>query len=741
MNCFPAPGKPLEPEALTLDRARQVCDALALYPFASLIQARRRATGNCYEELLVVEVDTEVPQDKDCDIRSPERLAFGFERSDRGYPSVLALRTDFPQVSHLFWTPAGTPKSLCLYEAPWAEVRLRWTGAGFLGDVARWLSRTAVGELHVANQPLEPFLYGPAYFVVVPDDLRKRVAKGKAYAAVAVAERRGKPSVLKLQPVDENKLPDEGCMHVVAAVAEPAVHDAMYSCPRNMMELIELLRRGGLDLVTAIVDQLETLFEGGCQPREEDALLLLVTLPRQRRRGGDPEVLETWAFAIGPIRDAAIATGRYEASGPGKPLGRLVVPQFNEAKAREVAVDALQPIGAIDRAAAKFHNGLDPDSLDPDVVLIGAGALGSQIHSHLSRMGWGRWTLIDDDTLLPHNVVRHRLGEGAVGFPKVVALRCTSAVETPHNPVERVFAEDFLSIEDNEEMLATCRAAGLILDASTSIAVARYLARELDSPARRASLFLSPNGRDSVLLMEDARRSLPLDVLESQYYRAVLRDSRLEQHIRKERTFRYSAGCRDVTVRIGQDDVALGSALLARQLRCVDERAIAAVWQQEADGGVRCVEVPLSESIRFDHGGWSFVLDRALVEHAGSLRRKRLPRETGGVLIGYFDVPHRSVYVVDALPAPDDSHERMDAFVRGSAGLPDAIRTIEARTGGQVSYVGEWHSHPDGAGVGMSDDDSELLRQIAEEVRLDGWPGTMMIVGPELSFAFYALEA
>ena len=46
-----------------------------------------------------------------------------------------------------------------------------------------------------------------------------------------------------------------------------------------------------------------------------------------------------------------------------------------------------------------------------------------------------------------------------------------------------------------------------------------------------------------------------------------------------------------------------------------------------------------------------------------------------------------------------------------------------------------------GAGVGTSDDDRELLRQIAEEVRADGWPGVMMIVGPDRSFAFYALAA
>ena len=740
MSLLPAPGDPLEPEALTLDRSRHVHDALVSRPGVGFVEARRHVTETCHKEMLVVEIEPDVPQDKVYDIRAPERLVLGFERDDRYYPTVHALRTDFPAVPHLYWTSAGEPRSLCLYEAPWSEVRLRWTGAGFLGDIARWLARTAVGDLHDADQPLEPFLFGPRRIVVVPNGLLEDDARWKAAVAVTVGGRESKLAVLKLLAVGEDELPETACMHLVTAVGEPAGQDAMHDCPRNMMELIKLLRIAGIDLVRVLVDRLKLFFDDGRERHEGDCLLLLVRLLRRRRLTGAAEALEDWAFAIGPIRDVAVATGHYAASGPGKPLGGIVNPQFDEATACGVAVEVLRPVRAIDRAAAKFHSGLDPGSEDPAVVLIGAGALGSQLHNHLSRMGWGRWTLIDEDTVLPHNVVRHRLGEHAVGLPKAIALHRTSAVETPHNPVELVFADDLLSIGENKEMLAACRGADLILDVSTSIAVARHLAIDLESPARRASLFLNPNGRDAVMLMEDAGRAFPLDALESQYYRAVLRDRQLDQHIRRATTFRYSAGCRDVTARIGQDDVALASALLARQVRSADDHAAAAVWQQEADGSVRRVEISLSDVIRVECDGWCFVLDRALVEHVGSFRHARLPVETGGVLVGYFDFSRRYVYVVDALPAPRDSDEREDAFIRGFAGLRDEIDRIETRTGGQVGYVGEWHSHPDGAGVVMSDHDSELLRQVADEVRADGQPGVMMIVGSDHSFEFHALK-
>ena len=287
----------------------------------------------------------------------------------------------------------------------------------------------------------------------------------------------------------------------------------------------------------------------------------------------------------------------------------------------------------------------------------------------------------------------------------------------------------------DENLSSAYREADLILDASTSIAVARLLAG-LDTGARRASLFVNPKGRDAVMLMEDAARSVALDALEAQYYRAVLRDERLKDHISADSGIRYGAGCRDVAARLAQDDLALASGLLSRQVRTAGAGAVVAIWRTAPDGGVTRIERPVAGVVRCTHDGWGFVLDAGVVSRASEYRRQRLPNETGGVLIGYFDVPRKSVYVVDVLPAPKDSAEHKTAFVRGFAGLREELDAIEARTGGQVGYVGEWHSHPDGAGVEPSAHDAVLLLSIAEEMRMDGSPGVMMIVGGEAGVSF-----
>ena len=56
------------------------------------------------------------------------------------------------------------------------------------------------------------------------------------------------------------------------------------------------------------------------------------------------------------------------------------------------------------RELAAQMNGYDGDGTTPDMVAIGVGALGSQVLTNLVRSGYGRWTLVDEDVLHPHNL-------------------------------------------------------------------------------------------------------------------------------------------------------------------------------------------------------------------------------------------------------------------------------------------------------------------------------------------------
>ena len=52
---------------------------------------------------------------------------------------------------------------------------------------------------------------------------------------------------------------------------------------------------------------------------------------------------------------------------------------------------------------------------------------------------------------------------------------------------------------------------------------------------------------------------------------------------------------------------------------------------------------------------WTIQLDKWLLEKLAILRQKRLPNETGGVLLGSFDTYRRICSIIDVISSPPDS--------------------------------------------------------------------------------------
>ena len=247
-----------------------------------------------------------------------------------------------------------------------------------------------------------------------------------------------------------------------------------------------------------------------------------------------------------------------------------------------------------------------------------------------------------------------------------------------------------------------------------------------------------------MVMIEDRNRDFRLDVLEQQYYRAILRDDRLEHHLRIPKgIIRYSGSCRDVTTIMGQDDILIHAGIVAKQIRLGVEQneAQLSICCSSNNGNVERLQITLSSPRGGEMSGWKVSYDDALVDHCYELRSRRLPKETGGILIGYFDVPRKTVYIVDALAAPPDSVEHTTAFIRGTKGLRESLNRIRERTAKIVDYVGEWHSHPIGVDVQASNLDRDLLQQITEEMRSDGWPGVILISGDAGRCAIYVQTA
>ena len=147
-------GEPIARENLKIPRAIEIARAVEKYPFTTYIESRRNGVA----EGIVIDFETELPQNPPVPILGTERLLIGIQPDDHKRPAVLVLRRDFPEVLHLNLSPEGEPKEPCIFEEDYREVRAWLTPRLLLDRIADWLARAATEELHLLDQPLEPFI-------------------------------------------------------------------------------------------------------------------------------------------------------------------------------------------------------------------------------------------------------------------------------------------------------------------------------------------------------------------------------------------------------------------------------------------------------------------------------------------------------------------------------------------------------------------------------------------------------
>ena len=76
--------------------------------------------------------------------------------------------------------------------------------------------------------------------------------------------------------------------------------------------------------------------------------------------------------------------------------------------------------------------------------------------------------------------------------------------------------------------------------------------------------------------------------------------------------------------------------------------------------------------------------------------RRRSPLETGGVLMGYWAEDESGVVIAEIVgPGPKAVHKRA-SFTPDHVYQEREIERIYKESGRRVTYLGDWHSHPDG---------------------------------------------
>lgn len=229
--------------------------------------------------------------------------------------------------------------------------------------------------------------------------------------------------------------------------------------------------------------------------------------------------------------------------------------------------------------------------------------------------------------------------------------------------------------------------------------------------------------------LESADRSICLDTLEMQYYRLLIREPALGKHLESKRHVLYSSTCRGTSLVYPQDNAAIFAGFCSKAIKKTRNiaGAMLSIWSLD-DLSLQHFEENGELFDTICSNGWCVKISPTLMEQLYSQRREKLPNETGGILIGSYDFSRNVCYIVDSIVSPPDSKEYPNAYIRGCKGLLEHISRIEECTIENLTYIGEWHSHPT-ASTKASSDDMVLLKSIRDYTRSWGNPGCMLIVG------------
>jgi len=523
----------------------------------------------------------------------------------------------------------------------------------------------------------------------------------------------------------------------VALTLPSVVHGPIERIPVCLGALHDQMESRGAPIVQRLKAQIQKQTgEAGITVSENAYVLLVLKIPITRTTGGEPERVESKGFIVNAsLATLGVACGALMPPHDGicyRDVSLLQETAGEQADWRDIAIEPLEILQPFTAQLAQQMSGLT--SHGPRGVLAGVGALGSCMAAIWQREAWGHWSFIDPDVLKPHNLVRHTGLEPQVGWPKVDVARCLGASILRSESSQKV--DIFAGAADfgNPQVCEALESAELVVDATTTLEVPRELAGR-DALKRVASVFVTPSGLDAVLMIEDVHRKIRIDCLEPQYYRAIVKESWGENHVLgNSGALRVGAGCRDLSAVISHELITLHGATLARHIRLAfeSEQPSVKVWQCDVEsGGLSAEVVVLHQVLSERFNGLRIVWDEGIRQRVRQLRAEKLPNETGGVLLGYFDLPNASVYLVDVLPAPADSQGDPDGFTRGTDGLSVAVKRVSERTGGIVNYVGEWHSHPPRSSARPSTADMEQMASLASALHQDGLPALMLIVGED----------
>jgi len=356
-------------------------------------------------------------------------------------------------------------------------------------------------------------------------------------------------------------------------------------------------------------------------------------------------------------------------------------------------------------------SGIKIPVVQPHMVMLGCGSVGSKLALHFSRAGITPRTLVDKRDLSPHNVARHALLPQGTTHDLVFAYSKSDALAE----AIKLFGRKPKAITVD---VSTCvpgsqyfeeifpESANLIMNSTASHCLCDYLANTPAIRARVADAAILYRGELGLLTLEGPDRNPnTLDLATLAY--EEMRILRAEKGILvpdSEEANRVSIGlgCDSLTIAMSNAQISMLAAPMAKRLLdvltlgppgtgeillgTVGLDGLSLAWKKILVG-------PTHEITAENDSSWRIrVLDRVHQKIFAETAHYTTV-ETGGVIVGRVSSVRRLIHIIDVIEAPPDSKRSRNQFILGTKGLSERLDRYEKSAHGTLWCLGTWHSH------------------------------------------------
>ncbi|HCL3240151.1 TPA: hypothetical protein N2A39_006600, partial [Pseudomonas aeruginosa] len=263
------------------------------------------------------------------------------------------------------------------------------------------LRESAQLKLHRDDQPLEQLFYmSPCQLILPANYADYAAASGKTLTFLRVGE--GQSLILRAVPFTPSA--QSRAIQVVSIAVPPVDSTTVVELPDTLGALQDQLEVWGSDLSKPLYDSVFEAIAEGVSSSEGvgEGLLILLWVPRTRQ--GEPERIDILGFLMtSSLFELAKA---FDMLGPpdadGRCLRIALVGGQTGTDWRSLEPVPVEVRSALTANMARDLSAVSTENAQFEGVLAGLGALGGALADLWIRQGWGHWTFIDPDRLMPH---------------------------------------------------------------------------------------------------------------------------------------------------------------------------------------------------------------------------------------------------------------------------------------------------------------------------------------------------